>query len=94
MASYALLGALAGFRYSAVQQTLWFGPRLSVRPFKTFFCTASGYGTIELEDRSLRVQLLEGRLRLKKLVLTEGTQSRTLEWEIHVQPGAPAIKSI
>ncbi len=37
MASYALLGALAGFRYSAAQRTLWFGPQLSVRPFKTFF---------------------------------------------------------
>src|SRR4051812_39103106 len=94
MASYALLGALAGFRYSAVQQTLWLGPQLKIRPYKTFFCTASGYGTIQLDDRSIRVQLLEGGLDLKKLVLTEGTQSRTLEWEIHVQPGAPAIKSI
>ena len=37
MASYALLGALAGFRYSAVERTLWFGPQLSVRPFKTLF---------------------------------------------------------
>ena len=94
MASYALLGALAGFRYSAVQQTLWLGPQLKIRPYKTFFCTASGYGTIELDDRSIRVQLLEGGLHLKKLVLTEGTQSRLLDWEISVQPGAPAIKSI
>jgi uncharacterized protein (DUF608 family) len=94
MASYALLGALAGFRYSAVQQTLWLGPQLKIRPYKTFFCTGSGFGTIELDDRSIRVQLLEGGLHLKKLVLTEGTQSRLLDWEISVQPGVPAIKSI
>jgi uncharacterized protein (DUF608 family) len=94
MASYALLGALAGFRYSAVQKTLWFGPRLSIRPFKTFFSTASGYGTIELGSRSLRVQLLEGVLPLEKLVLTDGLQTRTLEWMTTVDPGSPAIKSI
>ena len=29
MASYALLGALSGFRYSAVEKTLWFGPKIS-----------------------------------------------------------------
>jgi len=89
-----LLGALAGFRYSAVQKTLWFGPQVSVRPFKTFFSTASGYGTIELDNRSIRVQLLEGVLSLEKLVLTTGSQTRTLEWMTTVEPGVPATKSI
>ena len=94
MASFALLGALSGFRYSAVQKTLWFGPRVGGRPFKTFFSTASGYGTIALDERSLRVQLLEGVLPLEKLVLTEGSQTRTLEWKTTVQPGTPAIQHI
>ena len=94
MASYALLGALAGFRYSAAQRTLWFGPQLTIRPFKTFFSTASGFGTIELDDRSLRVQLLEGVLPLEKLVLTDGAQTRTLEWKTRIEPGNPAIKNI
>jgi len=94
MASYALLGALAGFHYSAVQRTLWFGPQLTMRPFKTFFSTASGFGTIELGGRSLRVQLVEGVLPLEKLVLTDGTQTQTLEWKITIQPGDPAIKNI
>jgi hypothetical protein len=94
MASYALLGALSGFHYSAVQRTLWFGPQLAIRPFKTFFSTASGFGTIELGGQALRVQLLEGVLPLEKLVLTEGTQSRTLEWKTTVQAGTPAIRGI
>jgi uncharacterized protein (DUF608 family) len=94
MASYALLGAAAGFRYSAVQKTLWFGPQLTVRPFKTFFSTASGFGAIELSDRSVRVQLLEGVLLLEKLVLTDGGQTQTFEWKTTVQPGAPAVKNI
>jgi hypothetical protein len=70
MASYALLGALAGFRYSAVQRTLWFGPQLSVLPFKTFFSTASGFGTITLDERSLLIQMIEGELPLEKIVVT------------------------
>jgi uncharacterized protein (DUF608 family) len=94
MASYALLAALAGFHYSAVQRTLWFGPQLATRPFKTFFATASGFGTIELGGRSLRVQLLEGVLPLEKLVLTDGAQTRTLEWKTTLQPGAPTSKNI
>jgi hypothetical protein len=94
MASYALLGALSGFRYSAVQKTLWFGPQLSIRPFKAFFSTASGFGTIELGDQSLSVQLLEGVLQLEKLVLTHGEQNRTLEWKATIQSGAAATMKI
>ena len=94
MASYALLGALAGFHYSAVKRTLWFGPQLTVRPFKTFFSAASGFGTVELGSQSLRVQLLEGTLPLEKVVLTDGGRTRTLEWNTTLQPGASAIKNI
>jgi len=94
MASYALLGALAGFRYSAVERKLWFGPQLATRPFKTFFSTASGFGTIELHDHSLAIQLLEGVLPIEKLVLTEGAESRSAEWITTIRPGTPAIKSI
>jgi len=89
-----LLGALAGFRYSAAQRTLWFGPQLSVRPFKTFFSTALGFGTIVLDARTLRVQMLEGELPLEKLVFGEGKQARNLEWKTTVRPNAPAIKTL
>jgi hypothetical protein len=94
MASYALLSALSGFRYSAVQRTLWFGPQLTVRPFKTFFSTASGFGSIELDEKSLRVQLIEGTLPLEKVVLTDAAKTRTIEWNATLHAGAPAIKNI
>jgi hypothetical protein len=93
MASYALLGALAGFRYSAVQRTFWFGPQLSVRPFRTFFCTASGFGTVVLDRRSLRIQMLEGRLPMEKLVLADGKETRILEWKTTIRPDFPGIKT-
>ena len=94
MASYALLGALAGFRYSAVQRTLWFGPQLHSLPFKTFFSTASGFGTIVLDRGSLCIQMIEGELALEKLVLTDPKQIRTLDWKITVLEGSAAIKNI
>jgi hypothetical protein len=94
MASYSLLGALAGFRYSRVERTLWFGPQLSVKSFKSFFSTASGFGTIELDNRSVSVRMIEGELPIEKLVLSAAGEHRTLEWKITVRPGAPAIKSI
>jgi len=100
MASYALLGALSGFRYSAVEKTLWFGPRLSVRPFKTFFSTASGFGTIELDHQSIRVDVLEGNLSIEKLVFSGGAQTRTrdseltVDWKVTVRPGEPAAKRL
>jgi uncharacterized protein (DUF608 family) len=94
MASYTLLGALSGFRYSAVKRTLWFGPQITVRPFKTFFSAAPGFGTIEVDSQSLRVQLLEGSLALEKVVLTDEGRTRTLEWNTTIQPGAPVVKNI
>jgi len=93
MASYALLAALSGFRYSAVQRTLWFGPQLNVRPFKTFFSTASGFGTIALGGGTLGIRMIEGELSLERLVLTEHAQTRTLEWKTTIRPEALATKS-
>jgi len=94
MASYALMSALSGFRYSAVQRTLWFAPQLSFRPFRTFFCTASGFGTIGLDSQNLHIQMIEGELLIEKLLLTDGAQTRTLEWKTIVRPDAPAIKAL
>jgi uncharacterized protein (DUF608 family) len=94
MSSYALLAALSGFRYSAVQRTLWFGPQLDVRPFKTFFSTASGFGTITLDGRNLRIRIIEGELPLEKIVLTDRGQTHTLDWKTTVQPNASASKTL
>ena len=94
MASYPLLAAGSGFRYSAVQRRLWFGPQLNIRPFQTFFSTASGFGSIRLDQESIRVRVIEGELQIEELVLTRGPQTRTLEWNAPVQPGKPVIKKL
>jgi uncharacterized protein (DUF608 family) len=94
MSSYALLGALSGFRYSAVEKTLWFGPQIEARPFKTFFCAASGFGIIQLDRDSFRLQMIEGELPLEKVVLNEGGSTRTLEWKTLVGTERPATRGL
>jgi hypothetical protein len=94
MASYSLLGALSGFRYSAAERTLWFGPKLSVRPFRCFFSTASGYGTIGLDNGSVIIRMIEGELPIEKLVLSIGPSTRLFDWKITARPNTTAMKSI
>jgi uncharacterized protein (DUF608 family) len=94
MSSYALLGALSGFRYSAVSKTLWFGPKLKHRPFTTFFSAHSAFGTISLAPGVLRIEVIEGELPLEKLVLSEEGKSRDIEWKAIVRPNSPGVKRL
>ncbi|MBS1804483.1 MAG: hypothetical protein JST28_14045 [Acidobacteria bacterium] len=94
MSSYALVAALSGFRYSAVDRTLHFGPKLKVRPFVSLFSTAFGYGTVALDGRNLMVKVIEGELPIEKLVITDSDGPRTIDWKITARPNAPATRSI
>jgi uncharacterized protein (DUF608 family) len=95
MASYALLGSLSGFRYSAASRTLWFGPRWGTEEeFTSFFSAADAFGTIRfnLQTSSLTVDVLEGSLQIEKLVLTlgEGT-AQEFSWSAVASPESPAV---
>ncbi|MCY3021642.1 MAG: GH116 family glycosyl hydrolase [Planctomycetota bacterium] len=90
MASYALLGALSGFRYSAVNKTLWFAPKIKARPFRTFFCTASGYGTITLDKKALTIEMIEGELAVERVCIGDGERTVEKAWRASVQAGRTA----
>jgi non-lysosomal glucosylceramidase len=72
MASYALLPALSGFRYSAADQAIGFAPKLFESDFRAFFCVADAWGlyaqkvTESRADLSLRVDY--GSLPLHRVV--------------------------
>jgi uncharacterized protein (DUF608 family) len=89
MSSYALLPALAGFRYSAVERTLWLEPRLAVRPFRAFFSTATGWGTVALEGKTVTVTLSEGRLRVERLVVCGKVVG--VDWDLDAGARARAV---
>ena len=90
MSSYALLNTWSGFRYSAVEKTLWLAPASDQRPFRTFFSTATGYGTISLGARILTVLLVEGHLAIRRVVLN--LAGKTIEWDckLNAHPGTSA----
>jgi hypothetical protein len=67
---------------------------LNVRPFKSFFSTAFGFGVISLDTQSVSVQMIEGELPIERLALTIGAEARLLDWKVTVRPNAAAIKSI
>ena len=94
MSSFALVGALSGFRYSAVDRTLHFGPKIKTRPFTSFFSAATGFGTITLDGHNLTVRMIEGELPIEKLQYTDADGTRILDWKITAHPNAPANKNI
>ncbi len=94
MPSFALVGALSGFRYSAVDRILCFGPRLKERPFTSFFSTASGYGTITLSGQDITLRMIEGQLAIEKLQFTNSDGTCSLDWETVAHENAPVTKAL
>lgn len=62
MASYALLDALSGVRYSAATRTLWVNPRLKDLPFECFLSTAGGWGTVRVDETGVSLRVEEGAI--------------------------------
>jgi len=91
MSSYALLIALAGFRYSAPTKTLHVAPKLDRRPYRTFFSTASGYGTIGLTAERLTIKMVEGELAIDKLILDDAGKHYELQVGKTAKVGQSAV---
>jgi hypothetical protein len=67
MSSYAILLAFSGFRYSAVEGKLWLKPQIEGGRYRTFFSTASGWGSLTLEQNTLSIDMKAGELVIKQL---------------------------
>jgi hypothetical protein len=91
MASYALLIALSGFRYSAPEKTLYLKPQLSGDVFETFFSTASGWGTIAIRGREVTVKVEEGKLEIARLVLEQNGTVITASPNVTATKGRKAV---
>jgi len=66
MASYALLQALGGARYDAVDQVLHLEPALR-GDFRCFLSTATGYGTVGVTDGKPFVQAVSGKIAVRDI---------------------------
>ena len=91
LASYGLLQALSGFRYSAPEKTLYLAPQLGQRPFECFFSTAAAWGTVILKKDSLEVDIAEGSLEIESLVLERGRKIQRYPVCITVNAGRSVL---
>ena len=67
LSSYGLIQGIAGIRYDAVDKTLYFAPTLK-GDFKSFICTAKGYGTAGIRKGKPFLSVVEGKIDVKKIV--------------------------
>ncbi len=78
LANYSQLLAITGYRYSAVDKTLWLSPKISRDNLRMFFSTGTAWGTIvfrESRDGSCTVDIKPsyGVLELSKLCIDSRT---------------------
>jgi uncharacterized protein (DUF608 family) len=66
MASYALIQALSGARYDAVDGVLHLQPAMT-GDFRSFISTATGYGTVGVADGKPFVHAVSGAIAVKEL---------------------------
>jgi non-lysosomal glucosylceramidase len=86
MAAWSAILALSGFSYDAPKAKLDIAPRLRRSPFRSFWSTASGWGTFEAGTK-LTITALAGRLDIKELTL-RGKPVKLTAPAI-VEPGRP-----
>lgn len=69
MAAYGLLLAGSGFSFDRGAERIGFAPAFSERPFRCFWALDGVWGTYEETERTARIDVLYGRLRLRRLDL-------------------------
>lgn len=67
LSSYGLLQGLTGVRYDAVEKTLYVNSH--VGDFKTFLSAETGFGNVELKQGKVSVNMVYGKLDVKKIVV-------------------------
>ncbi len=67
MSSYGLIQGLTGARYDAVDKTLYVDS--SIGDFRSFLSTASGFGTVELKDGEVSLDVRWGEIPVTDTVV-------------------------
>lgn len=66
LSSYALLQALSGARYDAVEKVLYLEPRVAGE-FRCFLATATGYGTVGVRDGRPFLETRSGSIEVREI---------------------------
>lgn len=68
LSSYGMLQGLTGVRYDAVDKTLYIDSKIG--DFRSFLCTASGYGTVSLKGDQPALDVKYGAIDVKRCVVS------------------------
>ncbi|MCK6487931.1 MAG: non-lysosomal glucosylceramidase [Planctomycetes bacterium] len=85
LASWSLLHAFSGVRYSAVEKTLWIAPALRCRPFRAPVIVGADHGLVTLGRGWLEVDMRAGALALERVVV----DGRAHPWPVCIKAGTP-----
>ncbi|MEW5814324.1 MAG: GH116 family glycosyl hydrolase, partial [Spirochaetota bacterium] len=66
MSSYALIQGLTGIRYDAVEKKLYIKPSIK-GDFRSFLCTATGFGTAGVEDGKPFIEVKSGKIEVESI---------------------------
>ena len=66
MSSYAMLGAISGARYDAVDKVLYLSPKID-GDFRAFLATASGYGTVGISGGKAFLEVKSGKIEVDRI---------------------------
>ncbi len=66
MSSYGLLQGLTGARYDAVEKALYLKPSIK-GDFRSFFCTATGYGTVGVKKGKPFLKVRHGTIAVERI---------------------------
>jgi len=69
LSSYALLQGLTGVRYDAIDRTLYIDSQVG-DDFRGFLSTATGFGTVGLDDGRPFLEVKRGRIEVKKVIVS------------------------
>jgi hypothetical protein len=71
LASWSVLTALSGYRYSAIDQSLVFSPVINAEDFRCFFAAGPAWGVYSQESQTssqvVRLEVSHGKLPLRYL---------------------------
>jgi uncharacterized protein (DUF608 family) len=88
MASWSLIDALGGFRYSAVEKRIEFAPRLNADDFRSLFTAGNGWGAIrqrrEKRGGRIDVELIEGKVPVRHIIIDPGQKASTMHVTAHL----------
>lgn len=72
MASFALLAAFSGYKFDMTRGEIGFDPVVSERPFSCFWSVDGAWGTVNIDEITLTLTVLRGKLTLNSFILPTG----------------------